>query len=69
MSRYPTESIPTACHSAAEVKGTYRFFENPRVAAPAVLAPHFEQTRQRIAQEPMVLPVQDFRSSIIVARP
>ena len=60
MSRYPTESIPTACHSAAEVKGTYRFFENPRVAAPAVLAPHLEQTRQRIAQEPMVLFVQDF---------
>lgn len=46
----------------------YRFFANDRVAWPKILEPHYERTRQRIADQHVVLFVQD-TSEIDVTRP
>jgi hypothetical protein len=55
----PTESIPAACHSWGETQATYRFLRNERVEAPQILAGHGEATLERMAEEPVVLIVQD----------
>jgi hypothetical protein len=57
--RQTTESIPTACQTAAEVKATYRFFNNSHVSMRQLLAPHHRQTRQRVRCEPVVLAISD----------
>ena len=55
----PTESIPAACHSWGETQATYRFLSNERVEATEILAGHGQATLERIAEEPVVLIVQD----------
>jgi Transposase DNA-binding/Transposase Tn5 dimerisation domain len=55
----PTASIPKACGSWKDTKATYRFFSNPQIRPADLIAPHQEQTRQRSAQQPVVLVVQD----------
>ena len=49
----------TANGSAAEAKGTYRFFKNPRVTMDAVLKGHVETTIERAREHRVVLSVQD----------
>jgi hypothetical protein len=49
----------TANGSAAETKGTYRFFKNPRVTMDAVLKGHVEASIERTREHRMVLAVQD----------
>ena len=63
-----TASIPAACGGYAEMTAAYRLFDNEKVTYENVLAPHFERTRQRIADPPVVLLVQD-TSEIDVTRP
>ena len=63
-----TASIPAACGGHAEMTAAYRFFDNDRVAWPKILEPHCERTRQRIADQPVALFVQD-TSEIDVTRP
>jgi hypothetical protein len=59
LAERPTASIPAACGGWAETAAAYRFFDNEKVTFEGVLAPHFEQTRQRVAAQPVVLLVQD----------
>jgi len=55
----PTASIPSACGGHAETTAAYRFFDNKRVIHQAVLQPHYDRTKQRIAENPVVLMVED----------
>jgi len=54
----PDCSFPRSL-DAAELKAAYRFFDNEQVDTDGVLAPHVEQTLQRMTQVPVVLAVQD----------
>src|SRR6266542_4460046 len=55
----PSVSIPTACGGWAETQAAYRFFDNEKVSAEAVLAPHVEATLVRCRNEAVVLCVDD----------
>jgi len=55
----PGVSIPAACNGWAETKAAYRFFANEYVTPDAVLEPHFQATRARIADAQVVLCVED----------
>jgi hypothetical protein len=55
----PTASIPLACHSWAETCAAYRFLGNADVEWRDMMAPHWEQTQQRMRAHPVVLCVQD----------
>ena len=55
----PTARIPVACRGWQETLAAYRFFDNPKVNAESVLSPHRAAMRERMAQHPVVLCVQD----------
>jgi hypothetical protein len=55
----PTASIPAACGGLDEMIAAYRFFDNERVTYDRILAPHAQQTLERIAAQSVVLLVQD----------
>jgi hypothetical protein len=55
----PTASIPAACGGRAEVVAAYRFCKNKKTSFQAVLQPHREATRQRMAAQPVVILPQD----------
>jgi hypothetical protein len=53
------QSIPQGFGSWSETKAAYRFFENPQIDWPEILAPHRASTVSRAAAEPIVLVAQD----------
>lgn len=55
----PAASINAACQGWSETQAAYRFFDNERVDPAKLLAPHRQATEQRIAEQPIVLVVQD----------
>jgi hypothetical protein len=55
----PTASLPEASGNWPATKAAYRFFDNKRVTAAALLQPHQVQTGRRMAAHPIVLVVQD----------
>jgi hypothetical protein len=55
----PSASLPDACADRAQLKAAYRFFANDAVEPAALLAPHAEATIARLAQQALVLAVQD----------
>ena len=55
----PEASVNAAMRGWPETNAAYRFFQNPSVTPEAILAPHIEATKQRIAEEPVVLILQD----------
>lgn len=55
----PQASIPQACEDWASTKAAYRLFENPKVSAELLLAPHQQQTCARMAEHALILGVQD----------
>ena len=55
----PTLSIPAACRGWAETQAAYRFFDNEKVSAEKVLAPHVEATAERMRGEAVVLCITD----------
>ena len=55
----PAASIPAACGGHTEMTAAYRFFDNPKVTYSKVLEPHIDATRRRMAEQPVVLLVQD----------
>ena len=55
----PTTSLPVACRGWTETQAAYRFFDNKKVTAEKVLASHREATCVRMAEQPVVLCVQD----------
>lgn len=48
LSANPGASLPQACKGRAELAAAYRFFQNPRTTASALLAPHRDATLARI---------------------
>jgi hypothetical protein len=54
----PTPSVPKACQGWGETTA-YRFFDNDSIDWRAIMAPHWEQTEQRMAAQPVVLCLQD----------
>lgn len=55
----PQHSLPKACDNWADLKAAYRFLSNPRVEPDAIQEPHRRQTRDRCAEHPVVLCLQD----------
>ena len=68
LAERPTASIPAACGGKLETDAAYQFFDNRKVTLDKVLQPHFDATRQRIAEHEVVLFVQD-TTEIDVTRP
>jgi hypothetical protein len=64
----PQVSIPAACGGHAETIAAYRFFDNDLVTPEMILQPHVERSRQRLAEHPVVLLVQD-TTELNVTRP
>ena len=64
----PNLSIPAACGGRAEMTAAYRFFDNDNVTFEKVIAPHIARTQERVAQQEVVLLVQD-TSELDVTRP
>jgi hypothetical protein len=58
----PQANLPQACGSRAKTKAAYRFLDQSKVTMKQVLASHYQATRQRLAQERVVLAVQDTTS-------
>ena len=65
----PQAQIPEACQSRAKTKAAYRFFEHPKTTMKHLLKPHYKSTIQRMAQEKVVLSVQDTTSLNYSAHP
>jgi hypothetical protein len=59
LAAQPTQSIPTACGSNAEMQAAYRFFDNAKVSVEKILAPHQAATGQRMAGQAVVLFLHD----------
>ena len=59
LGKAPHLSIPAACGGRAEMRAAYRFFQNEKTSFDAVLAPHIQRSRQRVAAQAVVLLVQD----------
>ena len=64
----PTASIPAACGGRAEVVAAYRFCANEKTSFEAVLQPHLDATRERMAAQPVVILPQD-TTEVDVTRP
>lgn len=59
LAERPTASLNAACDDWADAKAIYRLFDNEKVSAEKILAPHYERTRERLSAHPLVLSVQD----------
>jgi hypothetical protein len=68
LGQQPTLSIPAACSGRKEMKAAYRFFDNAKVTFDAVLQPHIDRSRQRVAEQKVALLVQD-TTEIDLTRP
>jgi hypothetical protein len=64
----PNMSIPASCGGQAEMKAAYRFFDNDKVSFEKVIKPHVARTQERMAEQKVVLLVQD-TSEIDLTRP
>lgn len=59
LGQRPTASIPAACGGYAEMTAAYRLFDNPKATFARILQPHMDVTRKRVAEQKVVLVVQD----------
>ncbi len=59
LMRNPAASLPVQMGTARGLKAAYRLFAEEEAAYPALLAPHWKQTRQAAGEEHLVLLVQD----------
>ena len=59
FAQQPMASLSEACGSPAELKATYRFFDNEAIAPAELLASHVSATYERAVRVPRVLAVQD----------
>lgn len=62
FARQPTASIPQACGDWAPTKAAYRFFNNSKVSHGSILAGHRQACLERVAQEKLILVLQDTTS-------
>lgn len=58
----PTANVPQACGSRAKTKAAYRFLDHDDTTMQTLLQPHYRATEARLAQESVVLAVQDTTS-------
>ena len=59
----PQSNVPQSCDgNRAKTKAVYRLFDHPQVTMEAVLKSHYKATTARIAQQAVVLAVQDTTS-------
>jgi len=66
----PTASLTESCGGSwAKYRAACRFFDHPRTGMNALLASHYQATVRRMAQEPVVLAVQDTTSLNYSAHP
>ena len=65
----PTAQLPEACQSRAKTKAAYRFLDHPEATMEILQEPHYQATRQRIAEHKIVLAVQDTTSLNYTAHP
>jgi hypothetical protein len=68
LGEHPAASIPAACGGHTEMTAAYRFFANPEATFERILAPHHAATQRRMAQQEVVLLVQD-TTEVDVTRP
>jgi hypothetical protein len=61
LAKSPKRGLPR-CFDSAGLEAAYRFFSNQRVTPMALLAGHFEATRQRCAEHEVVLVAHDTTS-------
>ena len=59
LAQQTTGSIPTACAEWSQTQAVYRFLGNEAFDWQDLLAPHWRCTEQRMAQQPVVLCLQD----------
>jgi hypothetical protein len=59
LAQQPMASLPEACGSPAELKATYRLFDNEAIAPAELLASHVSATYERVVRLPRMLAVQD----------
>jgi hypothetical protein len=59
LGRKPSASFPAAADDPAQLKATYRFFDNPAILPEAILASHIQATYERLQALPRVLAIQD----------
>src|SRR5262245_55690610 len=55
----PSASINQACDDWADTKATYRLFANEKTRAAAILSPHQQRTKMRMASQERCLVIQD----------
>ena len=58
----PQANIPQTCGSRSKTKAAYRFFDHKETTLQNLLAPHIEATTKRVAEEKIVLAIQDTTS-------
>jgi hypothetical protein len=59
MSKQPTASVPVACGKWSDSKAAYRFWDNDKVEASAIVRAHQASTLERMKTEQIVLAIQD----------
>jgi len=59
LAQQPQASINQASEDWQDTKAAYRFFQNKRVSAAQILAPHVQRTVARLSQQETVLAIQD----------
>jgi hypothetical protein len=65
----PQAQIPQACQTRARTQAAYRFFDHSATDMDRLLESHYQATRQRVAQQKVVLAVQDTTSLNYSAHP
>jgi len=58
----PQANVPQACQGRARTKAAYRWLAHKKVSVNEILAPHYEATTRRIAEQAVALVVQDTTS-------
>lgn len=58
----PTANVPQACGSRAKTKAAYRFLDHDDTSMDTLLQPHYQASEARLAEESVVLAVQDTTS-------
>jgi len=59
LGQQPDAPINQACEEWADTKAAYRFFDNDKVTAAGISAPHNQRTVQRMGKYELVLAIQD----------
>ena len=59
LANQPNVSLPQASRNPAALQGLYDFWQSPRVKAADIMSDHRQSTVDRMAQEAVVLAIQD----------